>query len=66
MLFRLYIDPLLQKLKQSGVGSHINGNFMGVVSYAEDITLICPSIWGINEMLKICNTFFLNNSNNLM
>ena len=47
MLFSLYIDPLLQKLKQSGVGCHINGNFMGVLSYADDITLICPSIWGL-------------------
>ena len=62
MLFSLYIDPLLQKLKQSGVGCHINGNFMGVLSYADDITLICPSIWGLNKMLKICNTFSKNNS----
>ena len=54
MLFSLYIDPLLQKLKQSGVGCHIN--FMGVLSYADEITLICPSIWGLNKMLKICNT----------
>ena len=52
MLVSLYIDPLLQKLKQSGVGCHINGNFMGVVLYADDITLIYPSIWGLNEMLK--------------
>ena len=44
MLFSLYIDPLLHKLKQSGVGCHINGNFMGVLSYADDITRICPSI----------------------
>ena len=57
MLFSLYINPLLQKLKQSGGGCHINGNFMGVLSYADDITLICPSIWGLNKMLKICNTF---------
>ena len=56
MLFGLYIDPLLDKLNQSGVGCHIYGNFMGVLLYADDITLICPSIWGLNEMLKICNT----------
>ena len=61
-MFSPCVDPLLQKLKQSGVGCHINGNFMGVASYADDITLICPSIWGLNEMLKICNTFSKNNS----
>ena len=58
----MYIDPLLQKLKQSGVGCHINGNFLGVLSYADDITLICPSIRGLNKILKICNTFSKNNS----
>ena len=42
MLFCLYIDPLLQKLKQSGVGCHINSNIMGVLSYADDITIIYP------------------------
>ena len=35
---------------------------MGVLSYADDITLICPSIWGLNKMLKIYNTFSKNNS----
>ena len=35
---------------------------MGVSSYADDITLICPSIWRLNEMLKICNTFSKKNS----
>ena len=37
---------------------------MRVLSYADDITLICPSIWGQNKnkMLKICNTFSKNNS----
>ena len=62
MLFSLYIHPVLLKLEQSSVGCHINGNFMGVLSYADDITLICPSIWGLNEMLKICNPFSKNNS----
>ena len=33
---------------------------MGVLSYADDITLICPSIWGLNKMLKICNTLSKN------
>ena len=32
---------------------------MGVLPYADDITLICPSIWGLN---KICNTFPKNNN----
>ena len=46
-------------MKQSGVGCHINVNFMEVLSYADDITLIFPRIWGLNKMLKMCNNSIL-------
>ena len=29
----------------------LNGVYMGALSYADDITLIAPSIGGLNEML---------------
>ena len=35
---------------------------MVILWYADDITRICPSIGGLNEILKMCNTFFKNNS----
>ena len=60
--FSLYIDPLLLELKRSGFGCHINGTYMGVLSYADDITLSCPSIWGLNDMLKFCERFLVENS----
>ena len=31
IIFSLYIDPLLE-LKRSGIGCHINGTYMGVLS----------------------------------
>ena len=36
----------------SGYGCHISGNFMGALSYADDITLLCPSLRGLNAMLQ--------------
>ena len=30
---------------------------MGALSYADDITLIAPSIGGLNEMLKLCDNY---------
>ena len=30
---------------------------MGALSYADDITLICPSLRGMNCMLNICSVF---------
>ena len=58
-LFNLYIDPLLVQLSNSGYGCHIAGVYAGALSYADDITLLCPSVWGLNEMLKICNKYRL-------
>ena len=57
MSFSIYIDPLLLQLRNSGYGCHLNGVYMGALSYADDITLIAPSIGGLNEMLKLCNNY---------
>ena len=55
IFFSLYIDPLLLALKKSQIGCHMNNVYMGALSYADDITIICPGIRGLNKMLKICN-----------
>ena len=34
---------------------------MGALGYADDITLTCPSLYGLNSMLDICNQFAKNN-----
>ena len=46
--FSLYIDPLLDRLRRSGYGCHIKGVYMGALSYADDITIMYPSIGGLN------------------
>ena len=61
-LFNLYIDPLFVQLSNSGYGCHIAGVYAGALSYADDITLLCPSVWGLNEMIKICNKYRLENN----
>ena len=54
ILFTLYIDKLLIRLKHAHIGCHMNNIFAGALSYADDITLLCPSICGINKMIDIC------------
>ena len=56
-IFSLYIDPLSDRLRMSGFGCRIKGVYMGALSYADDITIMCPSIGGLNEMLKSCYIF---------
>ena len=57
IFFTLYIDSLLIQLKESGYGCYIDGIFIGALSYADDITLISPSIRGLNKMINICSDF---------
>ena len=58
----LYIDPLLEYLRISGYGCHMKGVYIGALSYTDDITILSPSIGGLNEMLKICHIFAEKNS----
>ena len=61
VMFNLYLDNLFISLKQSGIGCHINGTYVGALGYADDITLTCPSLYGLNCMLDICNQFVAKN-----
>ena len=51
------IVRMLILLRDSGVGCKINNCYTGIISYADDITLSCPSIRDLNRMLDICNKF---------
>ena len=41
----------MDKIKLSGVGCFLNNTYIGALSYADNITLLCPSIRALNEML---------------
>ena len=40
----------------------MKGVYIGALSYTDDITILSPSIGGLNEMLKICHIFAEKNS----
>ena len=40
----------------------MKGVYIGALSYADDITILSPSIGGLNETLKICHIFAEKNS----
>ena len=40
-------------LKHSGYGCYVDNIFMDALSYADDITLLSPSLHGLNRMLEI-------------
>ena len=44
------------------MGATSQGVYAGTFSYADDVMLLCPSVWGFNEMLKICDKYRLENN----
>ena len=56
-LFCVYLDSLLTRLRDAGVGCHVGGNFSGAFGYADDVTLLAPSRQALQIMLKICEEF---------
>lgn len=57
LLFSIYVDELLDKLKQSDTGCHIGQYYVGALGYADDLILLCPSVSGMNKMIKICEDY---------
>ena len=50
VLFTIYMDVLLQRLKDSGVGCYIGHAFAGAFAYADDIILLAPSRSSMNVL----------------
>ena len=57
LLFGIYIDELLIELKNNKVGCCIGNYYCGAYGYADDIILLCPSITGLEKMIKICEIY---------
>ena len=57
LLFTLYIDDLICKLKRMGIGCHMGRYFCGILGFADDIMLLCPSLDGLRKMIKVCEDY---------
>ena len=43
VLFCIYVDQLLTRLMHAGVSCYIGSDFVGALTYANDIVLVAPS-----------------------
>ena len=57
VLFCIYMDELIKRLKDSGIGCYIGTQFLGAFGYADDLKVLCPSIGGLQKMINICENF---------
>ena len=58
-LFSVYVNELLENLKNSGYGCTVGDKYVGCVSYADDIVILCASLYGLKQMIKICELYAL-------
>ena len=53
----LYVDDLITKLQQLNVGCHVKGVFTAALLYADDMTLLSPSLRGLQKLLNVCERY---------
>ena len=56
-LFSIYLDKLLGILRASNVGCRYGNHYMGAFCYADDISLLSPTVSGLQDILKICERY---------
>ena len=54
LLYNIYVDDLFKRLRKRKVGCWINGVYLGILGYADDIFLLSPSIDGLQSMIDTC------------
>lgn len=59
-LFTIYYDNLVERLKSSKIGCYIGDMYCGTLVYADDVTLLCPSLCGLQKMIIICEQFSID------
>ena len=53
-LFILYMNDLIRRLRDSGLGCHLLSFFMACLMYADDLCLIAPTRGAMQKLISIC------------
>lgn len=57
LFFCVYIDELFARMQKHGDGCWIGPHYLGAIGYADDITLLCPTLKGLKHMIQTCLEF---------
>jgi hypothetical protein len=57
LLYSIYNDILLERLKEKGDGCWIANNYYGALSYADDLCILSPTVSGLRKMLNTCEIY---------
>ncbi len=59
LLFNVYFYEMIHKLKKDGIGCKIGIHYIGALAYADDVILLCPSRYGLQKMIRICEEWWV-------
>ena len=61
LLFNLYVNDLVIKIKRLGIGIDIDGEKVAIMLYADDLVLVSATEDGLQILLQELNTWCQNN-----
>ncbi len=44
ILFAVYIDGMLERLKTSGIGCYLSNSYVGGLAFADDVKMLCLTL----------------------
>ena len=53
ILFIVYVDEFIVRLQASGLGCNIGRSYIGVFGYADDLSLLSPSVNALSKMVSM-------------
>jgi len=59
-LFAIFIDGIVNKIKDANVGCYLSTVCVSIFLYADDILLIAPSVSGLQTLVNICEIELMN------
>ena len=59
-LFSVYLNKLIEILRNCNIDCRYGNHYMGVYWYADDLSLLSPTFTGLQKMLKICELYAKN------
>ena len=62
ILYCVYMNDLFVLLKKKKSGCWINGEYHGIIGYADDLFLLSPSKSALQEMIKTCEIYATNHN----
>ena len=57
LLYNIYIDDLFKILRRKKTGCWVNGSFVGILGYADDLLILAPSLDALQEMITTCENY---------